>query len=195
MKAIDILHEIYEEEGEDFAYIYDNISVAYNCLENHDMAEKYVDKSLEIREKTYGENSKPYCSSLLKKAWHVMARGERDSAFKMFLQVEKVYIEHFGAVAVDTAMMYASFAGLYKENGLYEDSIKLYLNSNAIFHQLKGDFTMRIAKNLFNLAKLYSLNKQEDNYLEAKKECEALLEQADESEEWVNDIKVLLMDL
>lgn len=195
MKAIDIFHEIYEEEGEDFADIYDNISVAYNCLENHDMAEKYVDKSLEIREKTYGENSKPYCSSLLKKAWYVMARGERDSAFKMFLQVEKVYIEHFGAVAVDTAMMYASFAGLYKENGLYEDSIKLYLNSNAIFHQLKGDFTMRIAKNLFNLAKLYSLNKQEDNYLEAKKECEALLEQADESEEWVNDIKVLLMDL
>ena len=159
------LIEEWKLEFEEVGRLLNQIGVYSYYKGNYESAKPLYERSLAIREKTFGKEHPDVAESLNNLAELYRTQGDYESAKPLYERSFAIFEKTFGKEHPHVAQSLNNLAGLYYAQGDYESAKPLFERSLAICEKTFGKEHPLVATSLNNLAELY---RTQGNYESAK---------------------------
>ena len=111
---------------------YNNLGLVFLYLGKYSQAEKYFEKSLEIRQKKQDKDHPKTATTLNNIASVYDRQGKYEEAIKYFFRALEIREKKLGKDHPETAITLNNIAGVYDSQGKYEEAIKYYFRALEI---------------------------------------------------------------
>ncbi|MGI9530137.1 CHAT domain-containing protein [Lutimonas sp.] len=162
-KAMDEGMESYGEYNPNMTFVYTTYANILEAEEKHIEAIALLEKNLKIRKSTYGEYHRWTCETYYDLANSYVLFEKYDQAEAYYKQAIKIGQKINSRQYLANARNY--LAQLYLNRGMFldeaEELLLLSLNTN---HTIYGDISDLVAENYLQLARLYKMKEDQDNF-------------------------------